>query len=250
MTQGEGVVAGDLGVAAEGHGPEAGRVDSRGIAQGDAVRAVDHRRVAQRDGVGSRAAGIVAQCHGLCAGDGGTFAQGDAVDRGEVQKELDELSARVQTTIDQSTFNGNDLVSGPASTQTVVTGVSRAGGSFGTTSITFDSVNLQAIQSTLANINVNTAGSLAGALDTAEGALSDSIDAATSLGIAEKSIDTQKDFLKSLTDTLDAGVGGMVDADMEEEAARSQSLQVQQQLATQSLSMANQQPQSLMSLFR
>ncbi|EPX78022.1 flagellin [Salipiger mucosus] len=178
------------------------------------------------------------------------FAQSDAVDRGEVQKELDELSARVQTTIDQSTFNGNDLVSGPASTQTVVTGVSRAGGSFGTTSITFDSVNLSAIQSTLSNINVNTAGSLDAALTSAEGALDSAIDAATSLGVAEKSVDTQKDFLKSLTDTLDTGIGAMVDADMEEEAARSQSLQVQQQLATQSLSMANQQPQSLMSLFR
>lgn len=177
------------------------------------------------------------------------FAQSDAVDRAEVQKELDELAARVQTTIDQSTFNGNDLVSGPASTQTVVTGISRAGGSFGTTSITFSSVNLQAIQSTLANINVNTTGSLSAALDTVEGALNDAIDAATSLGVAEKSIETQKDFLKNLTDTLDSGIGSMVDADMEEEAARSQSLQVQQQLATQSLSMANQQPQSLLSLF-
>ncbi|NDV50785.1 flagellin [Salipiger sp. PrR003] len=177
------------------------------------------------------------------------FAQSDAVDRAEVQKELDELAARVQTTIDQSTFNGNDLVSGAASTQTVITGISRAGGSFGTTSITFSSVNLQAIQSTLANINVNTTGSLSAALDTVEGALNDAIDAATSLGVAEKSIETQKDFLKNLTDTLDSGIGSMVDADMEEEAARSQSLQVQQQLATQSLSMANQQPQSLLSLF-
>ena len=178
------------------------------------------------------------------------FAQSETADRGKVQEELDELSSRIQTTIDQSTFNGNDLVSGPASSQTVVTGVTRAGGGFTTTSISFNSVDLSTIQNTLANINVNTTGSLSAALSTAEGALSDATDAATSLGIAEKSIETQKEFLGELTDNLDSGVGSMVDANMEEEAARSQSLQVQSQLATQSLSMANQKPQSLMSLFR
>ncbi len=178
------------------------------------------------------------------------FAQSETADRGKVQDELNELSARIQTTIDQSSFNGQSLVSAPGTAQTVVTGISRAGGSFTTTSISFNSVDLQAIQSTLANINVNTTGSLAGALDASEGALSDSIDAATSLGIAEKSIETQKEFLTQLTTNLDMGVGAMVDADMEAEAARSQSFKVQQQLATQSLSMANQAPQNLMSLFR
>jgi flagellin len=74
--------------------------------------------------------------------------------------------------------------------------------------------------------------------------------AATDLGIAEKQIETQQDFLSNLTDRLDSGVGSMVDADMEEEAARLQSLQVQQQLSTQSLSIANQAPQNILSLFR
>jgi flagellin len=179
------------------------------------------------------------------------FAQSDTADRDKIQDELNELSARIQTTIDQSTFNGNDLVSGPVSTQTVVTGISRAGGAFSTTTITFNSVNLQAIQSTLAAIDVSTTTTnLQTALATAEGALSSAIDASTSLGIAEKSIETQKEFLNKLTDTLDSGVGAMVDADMEQEAARSQSLKVQQQLATQSLSMANQAPQNILSLFR
>jgi flagellin len=178
------------------------------------------------------------------------FASSDSADRAKVQDELNELAARMQTTIDQSTFNGNDLVSGAAATQTVVTGISRAGGTFSTTSITFQSVDLQTIKTTLAQINVNTTGSLTTHLAAAEAQLSNAIDAATSLGIAEKSIDTQKEFLSKLTDTLDSGVGAMVDADMEEEAARSQSLKVQQQLATQSLSMANQAPQNILSLFR
>merc|ERR1711916_68577 len=88
------------------------------------------------------------------------------------------------------------------------------------------------------------------ALQTAESQMGAAIASATALGIAEKSIETQKEFLGALTDRLDAGVGSMVDADMEAEAARLQSLQVQQQLATQSLSIANQAPQNILSLFR
>ncbi len=60
----------------------------------------------------------------------------------------------------------------------------------------------------------------------------------------------QKEFLNALTDRIDTGVGSMIDADMESEAARLQALQVQQQLATQSLSIANQAPQNILSLFR
>ena len=88
------------------------------------------------------------------------------------------------------------------------------------------------------------------ALQFAEAQLSNAIDAATSLGVTEKTIEGQMTFLDMLTDTLDSGVSAMVDANMEEEAARLQALQVQQQLATQSLSMANQAPQNIMSLFR
>ena len=59
-----------------------------------------------------------------------------------------------------------------------------------------------------------------------------------------------QEFLSSVVDNIDAGVGSMIDANMEEEAARLQALQVQQQLATQSLSIANQAPQNILSLFR
>ena len=58
------------------------------------------------------------------------------------------------------------------------------------------------------------------------------------------------DEVRKLTDSMKAGIGSMVDADMEEASARLQARQVQQQLSTQALSIANQQPQSLLSLFR
>ena len=68
--------------------------------------------------------------------------------------------------------------------------------------------------------------------------------------MTENTIEGQMQFVESLSDTLDSGVGSMIDADMEQEAARLQALQVQQQLATQSLSIANRAPQNILSLFR
>ena len=183
------------------------------------------------------------------------FAQGSGVNLADVQSELDSIADQISTAISQSTFNGDDLVSGAAATQTVVSGISRTGGTFAATTMTFDSVNLTAIQTALDEVDVVTAGAtsqaaLQATLTTAEAQLGLAIDAATSLGVTEKSIEAQQSFLGSLTDTLDQGVSSMVDAEMEEEAARLQALQTQQQLATQALAMANSSPQSVLSLFR
>ncbi|OWY01212.1 flagellar protein [Thioclava sp. F1Mire-8] len=180
-----------------------------------------------------------------------SFAQGDAVDHAAVQKELRSIVDQIGTTISQATFNGDSLVDGSANV-TVVTGISRASGSFATTSMTFQAVDLSSLQATLSGIDISggSAAVLTSALTSAQSALSTAIDNATSLGVAEKSLEAQQNFLGKLTDKLDTGVGNMVDADMEQEAARLQSYQVQQQLATQSLSIANQGPQNLLSLFR
>lgn len=88
------------------------------------------------------------------------------------------------------------------------------------------------------------------ALTEIEGLLSGAIDAAAAFGSAQKRIGMQDEFVVSLMDAMKVGIGAMVDADMEEASARLQSLQVQQQLGTQSLSIANQAPQALLSLFQ
>ena len=67
-------------------------------------------------------------------------------------------------------------------------------------------------------------------------ALSEMQDAATVLGAAKKQVDQQKDFTTSLMDSIDRGVGQLVDADMNKESTRLQALQVQQQLGIQALS--------------
>jgi flagellin len=75
-------------------------------------------------------------------------------------------------------------------------------------------------------------------------------DSATILGSAKSSIDLQKTFTQSLMDSIDRGVGQLVDADMNKESTRLQALQVQQQLGIQSLSIANSSSQSILSLFK
>lgn len=90
----------------------------------------------------------------------------------------------------------------------------------------------------------------AGALTTIETLLQTSIDAAASFGSAQNRIENQSEFVKTLIDSFTAGIGGLTDADMEAASAKLQALQVQQQLGVQALSIANQAPQSLLSLFR
>lgn len=102
----------------------------------------------------------------------------------------------------------------------------------------------------LASIDVTTDAGAAAALDNIETLIDTSIDAAAAFGSAEGRIETQSEFIGKLTDALKSGIGSLVDADMEEASARLQALQVQQQLGTQALSIANQSPQNILSLFR
>lgn len=70
------------------------------------------------------------------------------------------------------------------------------------------------------------------------------------LGAQAKQITAHNSFVSKLMDTLESGVGNLVDADLAKESARLQALQVQQQLGAQALSIANSAPQIILSLFR
>ncbi|WP_298128331.1 flagellin [Brevundimonas sp.] len=118
---------------------------------------------------------------------------------------------------------------------------------------------------TLSSRNLTTGGaiievSLSNSLLTITGAISalarldDSITQLNSalgdIGAQAKQIEAHAKFVSKLSDTLESGVGNLVDADLAKESARLQALQVQQQLGAQALSIANQAPQVILSLFR
>ena len=88
------------------------------------------------------------------------------------------------------------------------------------------------------------------AIDAVNTALDTMGDTLATLGAALQQVEGLQDFTIKLNDSIKEGLGALVDADLAEESARLTSLQTKQQLATQSLSIANQQSQSLLSLFR
>jgi flagellin len=103
---------------------------------------------------------------------------------------------------------------------------------------------------TLDSIDVTTQSGATAALANIEGLIQTAINAAAAFGSVEGRIRIQADFVGKLTDAMRTGIGSLVDANMEEAAARLQALQVQQQLGTQALSIANQSPQNILALFR
>lgn len=102
----------------------------------------------------------------------------------------------------------------------------------------------------LNSIDVTSDAGAASALTSIEFMIETAITSAANFGSAQGRVETQAAFVSQMSDALRSGIGTLVDADMEEASARLQALQVQQQLGIQSLSIANQAPQSILSLFR
>ena len=98
--------------------------------------------------------------------------------------------------------------------------------------------------------DVTTDAGARSALVAVEFMIQTAVDSAAAFGSVQGRIDTQAKFVSDLTDALKSGIGTLVDAKMEEASARLQALQVQQQLGTQALSIANQAPQNILALFR
>ncbi|KPF55215.1 flagellin [Rhizobium sp. AAP116] len=100
------------------------------------------------------------------------------------------------------------------------------------------------------DINGFDGAAMAEALTLVDAALAFMTSAGADLGSISMRIDLQEDFVNKLSDSLESGVGRLVDADMNEESTRLKALQTQQQLAVQSLSIANSSSEVILSLFR
>lgn len=99
-------------------------------------------------------------------------------------------------------------------------------------------------------LNISDQAGATAALNAIDGLLQTAIDSTAFFGSKQSRIDNQNEFVTSLSDSLKTGIGALTDANLEEASARLQSLQVQQQLGIQALSIANSSPQQLLSLFQ
>ena len=151
--------------------------------------------------------------------------------------DLQALTFNVVAGADPTTDNAFIQIDDGVTGQTILTGAQSGGEAAGGLAL-------------LAGIDVSDKAGAAQALTDIESLIQTSVDAAAQFGSAQKRVDIQNDFIKGLTDSLKAGIGSLVDADLEQASAELQSLQVQQQLGIQALTIANQSPQTLLSLFR
>lgn len=189
----------------------------------------------------------------LAAGDklnvaiGGKTATYTVTDDDLAQSDVsDAIAAGLKTAIDSLGVEGISVDFDATNDQLVLT-------NDGTTDLSFAASFKNAGSGDLAKldtIDVTDASTLDAQLVDIETMIDGAIKAAADFGSAESRIGAQAEFISNLTDSLKAGIGAMVDADMEEASARLQALQTQQQLGIQSLSIANQQPQNILSLFR
>ncbi|HMB12710.1 MAG TPA: flagellin [Roseovarius sp.] len=178
-------------------------------------------------------------------------ATGENVDNAKIQNDVDELVNQVNSIVGASQFNGANLLNTAGNAGiTVLSSLDRAAdGSVTATNITVASVDFEA-NLDLSDIDVSTSAAADTSLAAIEAHIQTAVDGAAALGASAKRIGDQNEFVSKVTDAMKSGIGALVDADMEETSARLQALQVQQQLATQSLSIANQAPQAILSLFR
>jgi flagellin len=190
----------------------------------------------------------------------------DAPSLAALNKDFKALRDQITTIVNASTFNGTNLLKTESGAAGAVTALQSLGGSVttsGSTTYTPDTLSV-------ANVDLDLGSSNSGAvfenfsatteIDTtanAQAAVGKITDAQallstklSDLGAASRQIDAQSSFTSKLSDVVEAGIGNLVDADLAKESARLQALQVKQQLGVQALSIANQAPQTITSLFR
>ncbi|MGO7367791.1 flagellin [Rhizobium ruizarguesonis] len=201
----------------------------------------------------------------------------DGVDKSKVQEEISQLQEQLLSIAQSASFSGENWVAGEDGTKSVVSSFVRDGSGavsvkvteyaldtssagnvlFGMSSGTIDTASgilgtVDANGDSVYSLDITdfTTGQIQSALSTIESALSAMTSAGAQLGSISTRIDLQEDFVGALSDSIDSGVGRLVDADMEEESSKLSALQTQQQLAIQSLSIANSSSQNILSLFR
>ncbi len=166
----------------------------------------------------------------------------DASSRSALHNDFAELRTAIEEIVVTADFNGVNLVVSGASGTSVLSTVDGSTISVGAQSMDISTLSIAALDLT----SSAGASSALAVVDTAITTVSDKL---AGLGSAAKRIEIQSNFTTKLTDIFRAGVGNLVDADLAEESAMLQALQIQQQLGVQALSIANSGPQSILALF-
>jgi flagellin len=173
----------------------------------------------------------------------------DANSRSALNDEFKSLRDQITTTITNAVFNGANMIKNGGTT------IQALANDTGTSVITVQAqdlslggANMGTALSTTASIGtVTTAAAMIATVGTAIANVSSAMG---HLGTGSKALSSHQTFITDLQNTVDAGVGNLVDANLAQESAKLQALQTKQQLGIQALSIANQSSSILLGLFR
>ena len=219
-----------------------------------------------------------------------TAASQPGVDKDKVQKEISQLQDQLKSIAKSAAFSGENWVyhteDDAADTQAIVGSFNRdSEGNVSLTTLEYNTASSSLIEVDSAGADVTdgsgmlstfmtyedaaggsdveldysvlsldisdmTTGELSEALSGIDAVLQKMTDAAADVGAITARIELQDTFVADLMDSIDQGIGKLVDADMNEESTRLKALQTQQQLGIQALSIANSDSQNILSLFR
>jgi flagellin len=176
----------------------------------------------------------------------------DAASRTALNEDFISLRDQIGKAVKNATFNGINMLDGSAGPPVTIAALAD---DTGTSKLTVQAQDMS-LGGTVLSTNLDatssigtqgTASAMIGFIGTAIANVSTSL---SKLGTGSKSLTSHLTFIGKLQDAIDAGIGNLVDADLAKESAKLTALQTKQQLGVQALSIANQMPQTIMSLFR
>ena len=167
----------------------------------------------------------------------------DLASRTALNNDFTSLCEQLTTIVVSAEFNNTNLITSAATNLTVLSTVD---GSTITVSVQAMDTNTLGISTAVLNTSAGASNALT-QINTAINLVADKL---ASLGSSAKRIEVQSEFTQQLIDILKEGLGNLVDADLAEESAKLQALQIKQQLGVQALAIANAGPQSILALFQ
>ncbi len=174
----------------------------------------------------------------------------DTASRESLNVDFKALRDQIAKTVANAEFNGSNMIKTGGSS---IFALANAAGTNRLTvsaqSLGLGSANLTGIGST-ASLQSNTASTALAMIATVNTAIGKVSTALAKLGTGSKALDMHLTFINKLQDSIDSGIGNLVDADLAKESAKIQSLQTRQQLGVQALAIANSSTQTLLSLFQ
>jgi len=171
----------------------------------------------------------------------------DTTSRDAMQTEFNSLRDEITSTLQNASFNGINILDGTNAS------ISPLANASGTSVITVAGENMSlggSIVTVGTAASFSTATSASALLTTIDTSITNVSAALAKLGTSSNALTSHLTFVGKLQDSINAGIGNLVDADMASESAQLQALQTKQQLGVQALSIANQSTSTVLSLFR